>query len=128
MSEPVAPRRRQRRRPPAAAGLPPRALSARGPRIARWGLLFLACALLLNSLVGDDGFLAMRRARLQYDRLAMTLDAERTENARLREEARLLREDPSAIEDAARRELGLIAPGERLFILKDVPPPAGTKP
>ena len=42
------------------------------------------------------------------------------ENARLREEARRLREDPSAIEEIARRELGLIVPGEKLFILKDV--------
>jgi cell division protein FtsB len=33
-----------------------------------------------------------------------------------------LKEDPAAIEEVARRELGLIKPGERLFILKDVPP------
>ena len=39
-----------------------------------------------------------------------------------REEARRLREDPSAIEDLARRELGLIKPGEKLFIVKDIPP------
>ena len=127
MSEPVAPRRRQRR-PPAAGGLASRTLSTRGRRLAHWLLLFLACALLLNSLVGDNGFLAMRRARLQSDRLDATLQAERAENARLREEARLLREDPNTIEDVARRELGLIAPGERLFILKDVAPPAGAKP
>ncbi|MGE3405088.1 MAG: septum formation initiator family protein [Vicinamibacterales bacterium] len=41
----------------------------------------------------------------------------------MREEARRLREDPSAIEDIARRELGLIRPGEKLFILKDIAPP-----
>jgi len=34
--------------------------------------------------------------------------------------ARRLREDPSGIEDQARRELGLIKPGEVLFIVKDV--------
>jgi cell division protein FtsB len=45
----------------------------------------------------------------------------RAENARLREEAQRLQEDASAIEDLARRELGLIKPGEKLFILKDVP-------
>ena len=37
--------------------------------------------------------------------------------------ARRLREDPAAIEEIARRELGLIKPGERVFILKDVPLP-----
>ena len=46
----------------------------------------------------------------------------RTENARLREEARRLREDPAAIEEIARRELGLIKPGEKLFIVRDVGP------
>jgi cell division protein FtsB len=34
-----------------------------------------------------------------------------------------LREDPNAIEELARRELGLIRPGETLFIIKDIPPP-----
>lgn len=129
----VSPRRPQPRRPPTGAPrLTRRALRrAQGAaslprgarRITRWLLLFLACALLLNSLVGDNGFLAMRQARRQYDRLQATVEAERAENARLREEARLLRQDPATIEDVARRELGLIAPGERLFILKDVPSP-----
>jgi cell division protein FtsB len=33
-----------------------------------------------------------------------------------------LREEPAAIEEEARRELGLIKPGETLFIVKEVPP------
>lgn len=44
-------------------------------------------------------------------------------NARLREEAGHLREDPRTIEALARRELGLIKPGEILFIVKDVDAP-----
>ncbi|HEY7791882.1 MAG TPA: septum formation initiator family protein [Vicinamibacterales bacterium] len=123
MSERDPLRRRTPRRPPTGAGLPSRGPSlSRVRRLTHWLLLFFACALLLNALVGDNGFLAMRQARRDYDRLQATVDAERADNARLREEARLLREDPEAIEDAARRELGLISPGERLFILKDVPP------
>ena len=47
----------------------------------------------------------------------------RAENAGLRLQAQRLREDPSAIEELARQELGLIKPGERLFIVKDVAPP-----
>ena len=42
----------------------------------------------------------------------------------LREEARRLHEDPAAIEEIARRELGLMSPGEKLFIIKDIDPPA----
>ena len=34
----------------------------------------------------------------------------------MRNEARRLREDPTAIEELARRELGLIKPGEKVFI------------
>jgi cell division protein FtsB len=43
----------------------------------------------------------------------------------LREDARRLREDPAAIEEIARRELGLMSPGEKLFIIRNVEPPAG---
>jgi hypothetical protein len=38
------------------------------------------------------------------------------------------RNDSSAIEDLARRELGLIKPGEKLFILKDVPQTDARRP
>jgi cell division protein FtsB len=42
------------------------------------------------------------------------------ENAGLREEARRLAEDPAAIESIAREEMGLIRPGEVLFMLTPV--------
>ena len=57
-----------------------------------------------------------------YDELAAALAHQRTENARMREEARRLKEDPTAIEEIARRELGLIKPGEKVFIVRDIPP------
>lgn len=79
--------------------------------------------LIVNALVGDRGLLAMLKARQQYRALEGALSRVTADNARLREEARRLREDPSAIEDIARRELGLIRPGEKLFILKDIAPP-----
>src|SRR6185503_14215346 len=41
-------------------------------------------------------------------------------NARLREQARRLRNDPRAIESVARGELGLLRPGEILVTVKDV--------
>lgn len=87
-------------------------------------LLFVACVLVIDALVGDKGLLAMLHARKEYNQLAADIARARTENARLREEARRLREDPAAIEEIARRELGLIKPGEILFIVKDVAPPS----
>lgn len=96
--------------------------AARGRHIVHWLLLLVACVIIVDSLVGDRGLLAMLRARHEYDALAATISNERAENAQLRDEARRLREDPATIEEVARRELGLIRPGEKVFIVKDVPP------
>jgi len=85
-------------------------------------LLLVASIIIVDGLVGDRGLLAMLRARHEYDQLAASISRQRAENARLRDQARRLREDPGAIEEIARRELGLIKPGERVFIVKDVPP------
>ena len=80
------------------------------------------CVLMIDALVGDKGLLAMMQAREQYRTLEQSLTEARAENARLREEARRLREDPAAIEDIARRELGLMRRGEKLFIIRDLTP------
>jgi len=102
---------------------------ARNRRILHLGLAFVASVILLDALAGDRGLLAMLRVRRQYTALATELAKDRALNARLAEQARRLLTDPTAIEEVARRELGLIKPGEKLFIIKDVPPPSapGTK-
>jgi cell division protein FtsB len=84
--------------------------------------VLVGCVLMVDALVGEKGLLAMMEAREQYRLLERSLAEARAENARLREEARRLREDPAAIEAIARRELGLIRPGEKLFIIRDVAP------
>jgi len=94
----------------------------RKSRIVRWLLFFVASVIVVDGLVGERGLLAMYRARHAYDELAANIARQRAENARLREEARRLSEDPAAIEEIARRELGLIRPGERVFIIKDITP------
>lgn len=85
-----------------------------------YAVLFVAAAVIvLDALAGDRGLLAMLRVRREYKDLAATVALARAENARLADQARRLREDPAAIEEVARRELGLIKPGEKLFIIKD---------
>ena len=108
-----APRRRMPRTP----------RPARGRRLVPLLLLLVATVILVDGLVGERGLLAMLRARRDFDDLSATIARQRADNARLREEARRLREDPTAIEEIARRELGLIKPGERVFIVKDAPAP-----
>jgi cell division protein FtsB len=95
---------------------------ARSRRMVYLLLLVVAGAILVDGLVGERGLVAMLRARQEYESLSAAIGRQRAENARLREEARRLKDDPAAIEEVARRELGLIKPGERVFIVKDVPP------
>ena len=83
-----------------------------GRRILTGLFLFVVCVLVVDALVGDQGLVATIRARKQYDELAADIARLRSENSGLREEARRLREDPAAIEEIARRELGLMSPGE----------------
>jgi cell division protein FtsB len=105
-----------------AIGKPRGSRRARGRTIVH-ALLFVAGAMIvLDALAGDRGLLAMLRVRRQYQELAATVARAREENARLAEQARRLKEDPAAIEEVARRELGLIKPGEKLFIIKDKKP------
>jgi len=85
-------------------------------------LVFASVVIAIDALFGDRGLLAMTEARQKYRDIVQSLADARSENARLREEARRLQEDPTAIEELARRELGLMKPGERLFIIRDVPP------
>jgi cell division protein FtsB len=98
--------------------------STRTRRAIHLLLLFVASAIVVDALAGDRGLIAILRARHEYDELSTSVSRLRAENARLRETARRLRDDPAAIEEIARRELGLIRPGERVFIVKDVPPPS----
>lgn len=98
----------------------PQPAHRRRRRAVEYLVLLVGTMLLVDAFVGDKGLLAMMAAREQYRLLEQSLAEARAENARLREEAGRLREDPAAIEEIARRELGLIRPGEKLFIIRDV--------
>jgi cell division protein FtsB len=101
---------------------PPRA--ARTRRIVRVLVLVFSGLIVVDALVGERGLLAMLRARNEQQQLAGRISRIRAENERLREEMRRLNDDPYAIEEIARRELGLIRPGEKVFIIKDLPSPS----
>ncbi len=83
--------------------------------------LGIALLLVCDGIFGQRGVLANRRAQARYEAAVRALEEARQRNAALREEARRLKQDPAAIEEAARRDLGLMKPGEKLFILKDLP-------
>ena len=94
-------------------------------RRRRWlsyGLFAFSFVLVVNAVVGENGYLATLRARQEYDSVTTALTRLQNENQRLREESDRLRTDLNALEEAARRELGLLRPGETLVIVKDAKP------
>jgi cell division protein FtsB len=82
-------------------------------------LIFVTLVLVVDALIGEKGLLESMRARRHYREVTASLDTLRRANARLRDEVRRLKEDPATIESVAREELGLIRPGEVVFIFKD---------
>lgn len=87
-------------------------------------LFFIGCVLVVDALVGDKGVLQMVKKRQEFRALELDLAKSRAHNEQLRELAYRLQHDPAAIEDLARRDLGLIKPGEKVFIIRDAAPGA----
>ncbi len=91
----------------------------RARRLARYVLAAVTVVLLVDAVVGEKGLLALLQARKEFAAVERALEQSRDDNASLRQTARRLREDPTAIEAVARKELGLIKPGEKVFIVRD---------
>ena len=100
----------------------PAAPRQRGRRLVQYGLLFLGCLLFLDALVGETGLVENLKARQQFQAIERSLARLKSDNERLRKDAELLKKDPDTIEGVARRELGLMKPGEKIFIIKDADP------
>lgn len=100
---------------------PKASLAHRGRRVVRYVLAFVTVVIVIDAVVGEQGLLTLLKARRDFEGVEASLARARSDNAQLREQARRLREDPSAIEEIARRELGMIKPGEKLFIVRDLP-------
>ena len=96
-----------------------RGLSPQGRRFFNGLLLLGVCLFVGNALVGEDGLVDSLEVARQHQRLVADVERLRTENRELRDEADRLRSDPGAVEEIARRELGLIQPGELVFTVVD---------
>jgi cell division protein FtsB len=92
-------------------------------RVLTYALLLVSAALMVNALIGENGYLASVRAQREYDEVMASLTRLRNENQALREETSRLRDDRQALEEAARRDLGLIRPGETVVIVRDAEKP-----
>ncbi|MEZ5285356.1 MAG: septum formation initiator family protein [Vicinamibacterales bacterium] len=102
--------------------LPSSRRPGRARRITRLLLAAITLVLLVDAVIGEKGLFALLQARREYGAVERALERARADNATLRETARRLREDEAAIESAARKDLGLIRPGEKVFIIRDAAP------
>jgi cell division protein FtsB len=98
-------------------------LQNRRRRLLTYVVVLFSAMLMVNALVGENGYLAKLRAQRELATLVADLDRVRAENLRLAEQADRLKHDPNAIEEAARRNLTLMKPGEILVVV----PPGGDR-
>lgn len=87
-------------------------------RLITYSIFAASLVLMTHALLGENGYFATLRAQRQHAEVEAALTRLRMENQRLQEESRRLREDPAALEEAARRDLGLIRPGETLVVVR----------
>jgi cell division protein FtsB len=85
--------------------------------------LLLACvlglvALMVGGLFGNRGMLQLMQERERARRVEHRISDLRSENLQLAAEIRALRTQPRAIERLAREQLGLVRPGETVFVLQ----------
>jgi cell division protein FtsB len=93
-------------------------------RFLMYAVLGSSFVLMVNALVGENGYVATVRAQREYAAVASSLAARQLENEKLLGQIRRLKNDPGELEEAARR-LGLIRPGETLVVIRDVRPAPG---
>ena len=118
----------------------PRAAAPRRPRVRRrprtaqearawrrkvtgYALFIGAFVLMVNALVGENGYLATIRNESETQAISRELASLRIDNQRLQDDLERLRTDRAALEEIARRQHGLKRPGEITIILKDPQPP-----
>lgn len=91
--------------------------------VITYALLGGSFILMVNALVGENGYLASVRTTKEYERVTSDLRLVQDDNARLSDAIQRLKHDPEALEEAARGNLDLIRPGETLVIIREARPP-----
>jgi cell division protein FtsB len=86
--------------------------------------------LIVQDVFGTHGVLAMRRSQREAGEIRKEIQKLNDENRELQDRVKDLKSDPQAIEEIARKEMGLAKPGELIFKLptKAAPAPSETAP
>lgn len=73
--------------------------------------------LVVQDVFGTHGVLSMRRSQREAAEIRKEIQKLNDENRQLQDRVRDLKSDPQAIEEIARKEMGLARPGELIFKL-----------
>ena len=92
-------------------------------RMIGYALATITFVLVVNALVGENGYLATLRANRESQEMELRLRQIREENQQIQGEIHRLRTDPTALEEAARRDLRLGKQGETMVVIKDAEKP-----
>ncbi len=82
--------------------------------LGMWGVAY--------SFFGAGGMVGVYRARADVQELQQEIVAAEHANQTLRERIQALRSEPMTIEREARERLGLVKPGEKVYLLSPPPP------
>jgi cell division protein FtsB len=88
------------------------------------GVICLLLIMIVTALFGKKGVMELSRARRSLAARTEKIRELEAEKARLEAEISRLKNDPRAVEKAAREKLGLVAPGEKVVV---DPAPAAKK-
>src|SRR5438552_17502701 len=80
-------------------------------------LVLCVFALFIHDIFGTHGFLAMRRTKLEIERVQKDINRPAKENAELSEEVKSLNTDPHKIESIVRDELRLAEPHDAIILI-----------
>jgi cell division protein FtsB len=82
-------------------------------------LILIVAALIAREIFGQNGYLALRRQRQEYEALENQIKQLQEENQQLEKLVKALKSDPKAIEKLARDNMRLARPGEIIYTLPD---------
>jgi len=89
----------------------------KGWRLITWAVLMVALLVWGSALFGQKGLAKLLALEIQRRALRAEVARLQGERKALEDEVRRIREDPLYLERLARRELGMVKPGEILFII-----------
>jgi cell division protein FtsB len=97
-------------------------------KVVQWRRLLASAAFLViagflcaHVLTGNNGWIAYRQKKAEYQKLQQDLKRMDEENRHLDTEIKALKSDPKAIEKEAREQLRYAKPGEVIYLLPEQP-------